>query len=447
MIREIRELVEQARAVPIEAEVTRRGIKLRGGIDRAGPCPVCGGTDRFSINVKKQVFNCRGAVGGNIITMVQHLDDCDFVTAIATLTGGGGDTHVTHVRGELRGGVQARTRSSPAKKQNVAEYEVEQHRKAAWLWSQRKPITGTIAERYLRPPSRGITCTLPPTLAFLPPTKPGHHPAMIAAFALVDEPEPGLLAEPRNVTSVHLTLLKPDGTGKAAVEKPKIVVGSPGALPIILAPPNDLLGLAITEGIEDALTAHEATGLGAWAAGSAGRMPALANIVPAYIEAITIYAHADKAVRTGPANLLQLSSASASKSSWRRASECPTSTTRSARQVTTPSARATTRRRNTTVPINSKSRRSTCMSSRCASGRVTASKRKTSASGTQAMTPVPFRHDNGCSRISSVAASSLPSWRPVVAENPPFGWCNSSRSRSGGLFVGSRFFTAAESYS
>ena len=29
----------------------------------AGPCPHCGGTDRFSINTKDQVFNCRGAEG------------------------------------------------------------------------------------------------------------------------------------------------------------------------------------------------------------------------------------------------------------------------------------------------------------------------------------------------------------------------------------------------
>ena len=66
-----------------------------------------------------------------------------------------------------------------------------------------------------------------------------------------------------------------------------------------VAPPNDLLGLAITEGIEDALTAHEATGLGAWAAGAAGFMPALASAVPKWIEAVTIYAHADKSGRKG----------------------------------------------------------------------------------------------------------------------------------------------------
>ena len=35
-----------------------------------------------------------------------------------------------------------------------------------------------------------------------------------------------------------------------------------GGLPIVVAPVNDSLGLAITEGIEDALSVHEATGFG-----------------------------------------------------------------------------------------------------------------------------------------------------------------------------------------
>ena len=157
-----------------------------------------------------------------------------------------------------------------------------QHAKAAWLWQQRQLIIGSIAELYLRE-ARGITCALPPTLAFLPPTKLGHHPAMISAFGLCDEIEPGLLGEPQNVEAVHLTLLRVDGSGKAEVEPNKLMIGSPANLPLVLAPPNDLLGLAITEGIEDALSAHQVTGLGAWAAGSAGRMPKLADTVPFYV--------------------------------------------------------------------------------------------------------------------------------------------------------------------
>jgi putative DNA primase/helicase len=171
-------------------------------------------------------------------------------------------------------------------------YEEQQHEKAAWLWSQRRRIEAMPAERYLRE-VRGYAGPIPNTFGFLPPRKPEHHPAMIAPYAFVEESEPGILAVPRIVDSVHLTLLRPDGSDKADIEHCKLTVGSPCGRPIVLAPPNDLLGLAITEGIEDALSAHEATGLGAWAAGSAPLMPALANAVPGYIEAVTIYAHDD----------------------------------------------------------------------------------------------------------------------------------------------------------
>jgi hypothetical protein len=183
-------------------------------------------------------------------------------------------------------------------------YARAQHRKAAFLWSQRQPIAGTIAEKYLRE-ARGITCPLPPMLAFLPARKPERCPAMIAAFAIPDEPEPSTLGEPRNVQAIHLTLLRADGSGKAETPNPKLMVGSPGALPIAVAPPNDLLGLAICEGIEDALTVHQATGLGAWAAGAAGRMPGLAVLIPRYIETVTIFAHNDQAGQRGARDLAE----------------------------------------------------------------------------------------------------------------------------------------------
>jgi hypothetical protein len=184
----------------------------------------------------------------------------------------------------------------------TSEYRRRQADKAGWLWSQRKPITGSIAERYLHE-ARGYSGPLPPTLGFLPSLKPEHHPALIAAFALVDEPEPGVLSKPRDIGSVHLTLLKADGSGKADIKPSKIMIGSPLGKPIVLAPPNDLMGLAIAEGIEDALTAHQATGLGAWAAGSAGFMPKLAENIPSYIEAVTIFAHADEAGQDGARKL------------------------------------------------------------------------------------------------------------------------------------------------
>jgi hypothetical protein len=81
--------------------------------------------------------------------------------------------------------------------------------------------------------------------------------------------------------------------GKALTGADKIMIGHSIGYPIVLAPASDSLGIVITEGIEDALSAHEATGLGAWAAGSASRLPALAETVPNYIESVTILADDD----------------------------------------------------------------------------------------------------------------------------------------------------------
>ena len=51
------------------------------------------------------------------------------------------------------------------------------------------------------------------------------------------------------------------------------------------------------------MSAHEATGLGAWAAGSAGRMAALADKIPNFIECVTICAHPDPAGQKGALDL------------------------------------------------------------------------------------------------------------------------------------------------
>jgi hypothetical protein len=182
------------------------------------------------------------------------------------------------------------------------DHERRQHKKAGWLWALRESIAGTIAERYLRE-ARHYNGPLPPTLAFLPPRKPEYLPAMIAAFGTPDEPEPHILGEPRGVDAIHLTFLRPDGSGKAKVSPDKLIVGRPLGRPIVLAPANDLLGLTISEGIEDALTAHEATGLGAWAAGAAGFMAPVGTTVPSFIEAVTIFAHPDMSGQRGAEDL------------------------------------------------------------------------------------------------------------------------------------------------
>jgi hypothetical protein len=83
--------VQRARGVRIEAELERRGVQLRGKTEREGPCPRCGGDNRFSINVKKQLWNCRHCkteeIDGDVIGLVRHLDGVDFIAACTTLAG------------------------------------------------------------------------------------------------------------------------------------------------------------------------------------------------------------------------------------------------------------------------------------------------------------------------------------------------------------------------
>ena len=102
---------------------------------------------------------------------------------------------------------------------------------------------------------------------------------------------------------MQLTYLASDGSGKAPISPAKRSIGREHSHPITLAPLNDGLGLVIAEGIEDALSLHIETGLGAWASGGASRMPGLAAHVPAYTDFVTIAADANDAGRRGAEGL------------------------------------------------------------------------------------------------------------------------------------------------
>jgi hypothetical protein len=162
---------------------------------------------------------------------------------------------------------------------------------AAHLWSRSIAIEGSLAERYLAE-GRGLKAPFPPTLRYLPPQ--GGYPAnLIGAFGLVEELEPGVLPCPKHVTAVHLTALSDDGRARVS----KRMIGPVSGQPLVLAPPNDGLGLVIAEGIEDALSLHQATGLGAWAAGSAAHMGKLGGVVPDYVACVTLSEDNNKAGR------------------------------------------------------------------------------------------------------------------------------------------------------
>ncbi|HZR74555.1 DUF7146 domain-containing protein [Bradyrhizobium sp.] len=241
------------------------------------PCPLCGPTKRAAVNQRRKVMR------------VWRLDP-GFASYHCARCGEKGFARDRFAPAPDPVALE-RARAEAAERESVAA--AERLDKARWLWTQRRPIEGTDAETYLRG-ARGYAGQLPGSLGFLPGR--GDHPAaMIAAFGLAVEGEPGIIHMPADaLRGVHITRLAPGGRGKAGSERDKIMIGRSFGSPIVLAPANDLFGMAIAEGIEDALSVHEATGLGAWAAGAAPRLPALADCLPFYIEAVTIIVDDDK---------------------------------------------------------------------------------------------------------------------------------------------------------
>jgi hypothetical protein len=97
------------------------------------------------------------------------------------------------------------------------------------------------------------------------------------------------------VMGVHIARLLPDGSWRDRGDDAKITIGHCLGSPIALASSNDLLGLTIAEGIEDALNAHLATGMGAWATAGAGR--------PTWMSTITVQVDGNADGRKGAAAL------------------------------------------------------------------------------------------------------------------------------------------------
>jgi phage/plasmid primase-like uncharacterized protein len=144
--------IERARAANVMAILTRRGVALAGRRGwRCGPCPICGGTDRFAVHPQKRAFNCRGcgASGSGAIDLVAFLDGLDVRNDFCAI--------VERILTEAANvGYNEPLDGTPD--------DDRQSHKALWLWRRRQPIQGTIAEKYLR--GRGIVGPLPPTLEF-----------------------------------------------------------------------------------------------------------------------------------------------------------------------------------------------------------------------------------------------------------------------------------------
>ena len=85
--------IEAAKTRDIHDVAVEYGAHLkREGHEWIGPCPICGGRDRFAVNQQKRIFNCRGAGegsygAGDAINLVMHVVGCDFIEAVERITG------------------------------------------------------------------------------------------------------------------------------------------------------------------------------------------------------------------------------------------------------------------------------------------------------------------------------------------------------------------------
>jgi len=246
------------------------GVHSEFLVKKNGPCPVCGGRDRFSFTDKdgSGSFVCRShhRQGGDGFELVMHLLGCDLPTAL---------------RGVAAALGQEAGRDNPVRFAKRPQAKPGGDRSAALqkLWQESKPITpGDSVALYLE--SRGVMLAAYPTTLRTHPALPywhevhGHprklasYPAMIAA---VQAPNGKVVALHRTYLTQggeKATPIDPD-TGELLAVK-KLMTKGDGVLAgaaIRLAQADKKL--AIAEGIETALAVQLIARVPTWSCVSA----------------------------------------------------------------------------------------------------------------------------------------------------------------------------------
>ncbi|WP_185982997.1 DUF7146 domain-containing protein [Aureimonas mangrovi] len=159
--------VEEARAISIEAAFERCGFSLstlrRASHEYVGPCPRCGGKDRFQLNPSKNVFLCRqGGAGGDGIALVEYLTGESFLDACETLLGRdrpGPAKSAEELRDSAARRREAEARNAAARAESEeraarqadesAHYRRRELERCLDIWAEGRPFPGSQAERYL----------------------------------------------------------------------------------------------------------------------------------------------------------------------------------------------------------------------------------------------------------------------------------------------------------
>ncbi len=131
----------------------------RAGRELVGPCPKCFGDDRFSVNVQKGMFHCRGCGGaGDEIRLVEFVLGLDFKAALDWLCGP--QQYVSPE--ELQRRQVEYERKEKAKAAAEAKYRADALADAREKWDAGRAAEDSPVRDYLH--LRGITRALLPVL-------------------------------------------------------------------------------------------------------------------------------------------------------------------------------------------------------------------------------------------------------------------------------------------
>ncbi len=240
------DLADLKARVRLSPHVSRR-VKLAGsrGGDLFGCCPFHDErTPSFSVNDAKGFFHCFGCgAHGDVLDWWQKAEGLSFTDAVERLKREAGEVD----------------RMPPASRPKARDAEMARKQaEARAIWEATQPIGGTFAETYLRE-ARRIGIELPACLRFHPGLRPDPREATTwpALVAIVTDRAGDLVA-------IQRTFLRPDGGGKAPIERPKRALGPVGLGAVRLAPATSIVGLA--EGIETGLSAMELFRIPVWCA-------------------------------------------------------------------------------------------------------------------------------------------------------------------------------------